>query len=375
MDLPVPVAAVASLPAHPPRRRGLAVSTDTVRLASMAAKLREQQYNEVTACSDTASAMAELRGGNKFDVVVFDMYSLRNLPVPALELLDCAVDEMHVETHAISDKGSCYGPIGMEDLNKIRKDIYNEPSNGFESPEANGSCNSSPVMTTPTTPTLLISGRRATRRRVIRTQVSDANSQEELDGRNVKNEHQNQKPKKPRLVWTDELHNKFLEAHDALLPQGDAVPKKILELMNEPTLTRENIASHLQKHRMNIDPLRRGNPKTKLQKLTPPQASSSSPNLSQQQASPTMTQPLSSSNLPETLTKEGAVNMNHNMKEHMQSFKECVLSDVASKDVYNGDNKSERNSMWCPDSADITEILDKDPKPSWDLKYLFYNGD
>ena len=26
----------------------------------------------------------------------------------------------------------------------------------------------------------------------------------------------------------------------------DAVPKKILKLMNDPTLTRENIASHLQ---------------------------------------------------------------------------------------------------------------------------------
>ena len=37
-----------------------------------------------------------------------------------------------------------------------------------------------------------------------------------------------------------------------LLPQGlrSAVPKRILELMNVEGLTRENVASHLQKYRM-----------------------------------------------------------------------------------------------------------------------------
>ncbi|PHT32141.1 putative sugar phosphate/phosphate translocator [Capsicum baccatum] len=34
------------------------------------------------------------------------------------------------------------------------------------------------------------------------------------------------------------------------LSSADAVPKKILELMNVPGLTRENIASHLQKYRL-----------------------------------------------------------------------------------------------------------------------------
>ncbi|XBJ27847.1 hypothetical protein VPH35_005050 [Triticum aestivum] len=305
----------------------------------------------------------------------------------------------------MSKTGVRYGPIVMEDLNRIREGIYNKASNGFESLEAtlNSSCNNTSVMTMPTTTTLLISGRRATRRRVRMTQVSDSNSQQELDGGSVKNEQQNpaEKPKKARVVWTDELHKKFVEAHDKLLP-GDAVPKKILKLMNDSTLTRENIASHLQKHRMNIDPLRRGNPKTKHQKLTPPQASLSSPNLSQQQASPTMMQPLSSSNFSETSITQGVVCMNHNMNVqpmvkpppvsdmqdshpamYMQSFKdstfcqtECVFSeDLESKDMYTRDNKSKQNSTWCPDNLDISTILDKDPKPSWDVKYLFYNGD
>ncbi|XP_072975113.1 uncharacterized protein [Typha angustifolia] len=55
--------------------------------------------------------------------------------------------------------------------------------------------------------------------------------------------------KKPRVVWTDELHKVFLEAVNQL-GIDKAVPKKILELMNIKLLTRENVASHLQKYRI-----------------------------------------------------------------------------------------------------------------------------
>ncbi|XP_057952036.1 two-component response regulator ARR18-like isoform X2 [Malania oleifera] len=56
-------------------------------------------------------------------------------------------------------------------------------------------------------------------------------------------------PKKIKVVWTNALHGKFLEAVGKIGLEK-AVPKKILELMNVPGLTRENIASHLQKYRM-----------------------------------------------------------------------------------------------------------------------------
>ncbi|XP_020220449.1 two-component response regulator ORR21 [Cajanus cajan] len=54
--------------------------------------------------------------------------------------------------------------------------------------------------------------------------------------------------KKPRVIWTENLHSKFLKAVKQI---GDdkAVPKKILEVMNIPHLTRDNVASHLQKYR------------------------------------------------------------------------------------------------------------------------------
>ncbi|XP_049403296.1 two-component response regulator ARR1-like [Solanum stenotomum] len=55
--------------------------------------------------------------------------------------------------------------------------------------------------------------------------------------------------KKPRVVWSVELHQQFVQAVNQL-GIDKAVPKKILELMNVPGLTRENVASHLQKYRL-----------------------------------------------------------------------------------------------------------------------------
>ncbi|PPD76398.1 hypothetical protein GOBAR_DD26671 [Gossypium barbadense] len=57
------------------------------------------------------------------------------------------------------------------------------------------------------------------------------------------------KTKKPKIVWTNTLHNQFLEALRQIGLER-AVPKKILERMNSTGLTRENVASHLQKYRI-----------------------------------------------------------------------------------------------------------------------------
>ncbi|KAL8226997.1 hypothetical protein R6Q57_016829 [Mikania cordata] len=51
--------------------------------------------------------------------------------------------------------------------------------------------------------------------------------------------------KKPRVMWTMKLHQQFVAAVNQL-GVDKAVPKKILELMNVPSITRESIASHLQ---------------------------------------------------------------------------------------------------------------------------------
>ncbi|KAL8253902.1 hypothetical protein R6Q59_032123 [Mikania micrantha] len=71
------------------------------------------------------------------------------------------------------------------------------------------------------------------------------------DGVSMEDEQKKVTGKKHRLVWTDDLHQKFVDAVK-LLGIQNAVPKKVLELMNVPGLSRGNVASHLQKYRLNL---------------------------------------------------------------------------------------------------------------------------
>lgn len=57
--------------------------------------------------------------------------------------------------------------------------------------------------------------------------------------------------KRIRLVWTPQLHKRFVEVV-AHLGVKNAVPKTIMQMMNVEGLTRENVASHLQKYRLYV---------------------------------------------------------------------------------------------------------------------------
>ena len=57
------------------------------------------------------------------------------------------------------------------------------------------------------------------------------------------------KSNRNRLVWNDELHKRFMNAVNHLGLDA-AVPKTIMQMMNVEGLTRENVASHLQKYRL-----------------------------------------------------------------------------------------------------------------------------
>ncbi|ERN07282.1 two-component response regulator ORR24 [Amborella trichopoda] len=79
---------------------------------------------------------------------------------------------------------------------------------------------------------------------------TDQNEREGDEG----DDHDSEDPsalKRPRVIWTSELRQKF-EAAVHHLGIEKAVPKKILDLMNVPWLTRENVASHLQKYRLSL---------------------------------------------------------------------------------------------------------------------------
>ncbi|XP_009793670.1 two-component response regulator ARR11 [Nicotiana sylvestris] len=64
--------------------------------------------------------------------------------------------------------------------------------------------------------------------------------------------------KKARVVWTVDLHQKFVKAVNQI-GFDKAGPKKILDLMGVPWLTRENVASHLQKYRLYLTRLQKEN--------------------------------------------------------------------------------------------------------------------
>ncbi|GAA0143166.1 hypothetical protein LIER_03915 [Lithospermum erythrorhizon] len=64
--------------------------------------------------------------------------------------------------------------------------------------------------------------------------------------------------KRPRLVWTPQLHKRFVDAV-AHLGIKNAVPKTIMQLMSVDGLTRENVASHLQKYRLYLKRMQSNN--------------------------------------------------------------------------------------------------------------------
>ena len=57
--------------------------------------------------------------------------------------------------------------------------------------------------------------------------------------------------KRPRLIWTKQLHERFVEAVNQM-GVHQAVPKAIMQSMNVKGITRENVASHLQKYRAQL---------------------------------------------------------------------------------------------------------------------------
>ncbi|XP_031489283.1 transcription factor PCL1-like [Nymphaea colorata] len=81
---------------------------------------------------------------------------------------------------------------------------------------------------------------------------SEGDMEEAESGLRPENSHDEQSAralKRPRLVWTPQLHKRFVDVVGHLGIKN-AVPKTIMQLMNVEGLTRENVASHLQKYRL-----------------------------------------------------------------------------------------------------------------------------
>ncbi|CAH9146420.1 unnamed protein product [Cuscuta epithymum] len=261
MDAVSKVDAVAVVPEHfPAGLRVLVVDDDVVWLKIIEKMLRQCNYY-VTICSRATAALDLLRERRGcFDVVLSDVHmpdmdGFKLLELVGLEM-DLPVIMMSADgrTNLVMrgiQHGACdylIKPIRHEELKNIWQHVVrkkcslnkeNDNSSSFEDNDRpKQGCDDAENDSS------IIEGADG----VLKTTKKKRESKEEEDDADTENDD-TAAGKKPRVVWSVELHQQFVSAVNQL-GIDKAVPKRILELMNIPGLTRENVASHLQKFRL-----------------------------------------------------------------------------------------------------------------------------
>ncbi|XWS69399.1 hypothetical protein CRYUN_Cryun04dG0175800 [Craigia yunnanensis] len=239
--------------------RVLVVDDDITCLRILEKMLRRCLYI-VTTCSQAKVALNLLRERKGFfDVVLSDVYmpdmdGYKLLEHVGLEM-DLPVIMMSADGRTSSVmKGIRHGacdylikPIREEELKNIWQHVVRKKWNENKELEHSGSLDDNDRHKQGNDDAEYASSVNDGTDVSLRTQKKRSNAKEEDDG-----ETDNDDPstsKKPRVVWSVELHQQFVSAVNQL-GIDKAVPKRILELMNVPGLTRENVASHLQKFRL-----------------------------------------------------------------------------------------------------------------------------
>ncbi|XP_030544451.2 two-component response regulator ARR12-like [Rhodamnia argentea] len=249
--------------------RVLAVDDDASCLKVLEGMLRKCRY-QVTTTNEAVMALNMLRDKrNKFDLVISDvnmpdMDGFKLLELVGLELdLPVIMLSGHGDTELVM-KGITHGacdyllkPARMEELKNIWQHVVRRKK--FEPKErskfadvvkpldGSGAGEYGPVSTSNVDP----NGKPNKKRK-------DQTEDEEEDSEENGNENDDlSTQKKPRVVWSVDLHRKFVSAVHQLGFEK-AVPKKILDLMNVEGITRENVASHLQKYRLYLKRISNG---------------------------------------------------------------------------------------------------------------------
>ncbi|XP_073149938.1 two-component response regulator ARR12-like isoform X2 [Henckelia pumila] len=236
--------------------RVLAVDDDPICLKLLETLLRKCQYH-VTTTSQARVALKMLRENkDRFDLVVSDVHMPDMDGFKLLELVGLEMDLPVIMLSANSDpklvmQGITHGacdylvkPVRIEELRNIwqhvirRKKVDSKNQNA-STDQLNAQPGSGESHISPTTENADPHGKFNRKRK-----------DDEDDGEDDENESEDPSTqKKPRVVWSIELHRKFVAAVNHLGIEK-AVPKRILDMMNVEGLTRENVASHLQKYRL-----------------------------------------------------------------------------------------------------------------------------
>ncbi|XP_028756344.1 two-component response regulator ARR14-like [Neltuma alba] len=221
----------------------LLVDDDATSLSVNAGFLRSWEYKVATATSghEALKTLKEFRGF--FDLVIAEL-NMRGMN--GLELQKRVKSEFHLPVIIMSgdgrrrvmsrslENGAAYclvKPVGREDLRDVwqhavagrreKLTVENDRIVAVSEEEGDSSSSSPPEKQ---------------RKKYCKRKRSDVIDNEELIYCGQK---------RSKIFWTTNLHNRFLLALRHI-GMDKAVPTKILEIMNVPGLTRENVASHLQ---------------------------------------------------------------------------------------------------------------------------------
>lgn len=231
--------------------RVLVVDDDPTCLTILEKMLRTCRY-EVTKTNRAEIALVMLRENkNGFDIVISDVHmpdmdGFKLLEHVGLEM-DLPVIMMSADdSQQVVMKGVTHGacdylikPVRIEALKNIWQHVVRKKKFEYKDVEQSGSWDE---------------GDRQLKQDDAVSSPANDGSWKNAKRKSGEDEETDEKDdtatlKKPRVVWSVELHQQFVAAVNQL-GIDKAVPKKILELMNVPGLTRENVASHLQKYRL-----------------------------------------------------------------------------------------------------------------------------
>ncbi|KAG6529190.1 two-component response regulator ORR21-like [Zingiber officinale] len=237
----------------------LLVDDDLTCLAVVKRMLLNCQY-DVTTCAEATRALSLLRENKGvFDLIISDVHmpdmdGFRLLELVGLEM-DLPVIMMSGDTRFnVVMKGVSHGacdflskPVRMEELQNIWQHVVRRKWLDNKDIEHSGSVEESELNRNVTDDSDYASTVNDGRDNSWKYQKKKRDAKEDDDGELDSVDPSSSK--KARVVWSVELHQQFVNAVNQL-GIDKAVPKRILELMNVPGLTRENVASHLQKFRL-----------------------------------------------------------------------------------------------------------------------------
>ncbi|KAJ1703679.1 hypothetical protein LUZ63_003458 [Rhynchospora breviuscula] len=239
--------------------RVLVVDDDPTWLKILEKMLRKCSY-EVTTCGLARVALEILRERkNKFDIVISDV----NMPdMDGFKLLEHIGLEMDLPVIMMSidgetsrvmkgvQHGACdylLKPVRMKELRNIWQHVYRKKMHEVKEIEGH-------EFTCDDLQLIREAGFEGFEERGFLTREDKKRKEEHSD----QDGSDQSAVKKARVVWSVDLHQKFVNAVNQI--GFDKVgPKKILDLMNVPGLTRENVASHLQKYRLYLSRLQKQN--------------------------------------------------------------------------------------------------------------------